>query len=388
MKQNKYWGLIVLVLLGAVLIYTHSKKNQQIKTDNMVLTKKIFGIAQNGEEVHSFLLKNKHGVEIEIIEFGAIVKSIIVPDTRHELKDIVLGYDDLKGYEDDGYYFGATIGRVANRIGNASIAVGGMTYPLAKNTLPDFGPNHLHGGVKGFNKVVWKGEGFSNESGTGVKLSYLSRDGEEGYPGNLSCQVVYTLSNDSELKIRYLSKTDETTVVNFTHHSYFNLAGEGNGTILEQQVMINANKYTVADDDLIPTGEIVDVANLPVDFRTPRTIGSRFEKMKMAKFQGYDLNYVIDHNEDLNPVLAAVATDPKSGRILEVYTTQPCMHFYTSNFLTGKPGKGGKAYLQNGAFCFEPQGYPDAPNKPNFESIELQPGEKYDETIIYKFLTK
>jgi len=265
------------------------------------------------------------------------------------------------------------------------VNIGGKDYKLAPNTLPDFGNNSLHGGAKGFNKVIWKGQEFKNKKEVGVVLTYLSKDGEEGYPGNVLCEVTYTLNNDGELGINMTATTDKTTFVNLTHHSYFNLSGAGSGDILDTKIKINADNYTPADDDLIPTGEIAEVKNLPVDFSTSRTIASQINDMQKAKFKGYDLNYILNRSEKGILIFAGEALDTESGRKLEVFTTQPCMHFYTSNFLEGKTGKNGKAYNQYGAFCFEPQGYPDAPNKPQFESVELNPGEKYSQTIIYKF---
>nr|WP_319511887.1 aldose epimerase family protein [uncultured Draconibacterium sp.] len=381
--MKKWWFLAALffMCLSSVCLAGKVKQNEK----EMKVTIKSFGTSQNGEEVNCFTLTNNKGIQVGIIEFGAIVKSLKTPDKNGVLKDIVLGYDDLAGYENDSYYFGATIGRVANRIGGASVKIEGKNYDLAKNTLPNFGPNHLHGGVKSFNKVVWKGEAFESENEIGVTLSYLSKDGEEGYPGNLQCTLTYSLNDKNELKIDYSATTDKKTVVNFTHHSYFNLRGDGKGDVLDQHISINADYFTPADDDLIPTGEVKKVDGLPVDFKKQRSIGSRFNEMQLAKFKGYDLNYIINHKERGDLALAATAFDPQSGIILEVLTTQPCMHFYTGNFLDGVPGKEGKRYEQNGAFCFEPQGYPDAPNKLHFQSVNLAPDEEYSQTIIYKF---
>ena len=241
---------------------------------------------------------------------------------------------------------------------------------------------------RGFNKVLWKGEEFKSSDEVGVILKYLSKDKEEGYPGNLNCSVTYSLNNKNELKIIFEAETDTKTLVNMTHHSYFNLAGAGNGTVLDQIVSIKADKYTVADDDLIPTCDILPVEGTAVDFLNERPIGSRIDEMQMKKYKGYDLNYIINHSKSGALDLAAIAKDKESGRVLEVFSTQPCMHFYTSNFLEGKPGKGGKNYDKYGAFCFEPQGYPNAPNCKNFDSIELKPSEKYEQTIIYKFFVE
>jgi len=386
--------IILLMIIQIVFIGCHNsvkKKDKEIQNSNKIKTvimkmeKTVYGETKDGKPVYSFILKNSNGMKVKIIEFGAIVSEINVPDKNGKIDDVVLGYDDLEGWINDPYYFGATIGRVANRIGGAKVVIDSNTYELSPNTLPDFGHNSLHGGVKGYNKVLWKGEEFQNKNEVGVVLTYLSPDGEEGYPGNVSNKVTYTLNDNNELGIVMEAITDKTTFVNMTHHSYFNLGGEGNGDILDNLVQINADNYTPSDDDLIPVGDISPVKDLPVDFTTERTVASQIGNMQKAKFKGYDLNYVLNHSDKGKPDFAAKATDAESGRVLEVFTTQPCMHFYTSNFLEGKPGKGSKPYTQYGALCFEPQNYPDAPNKPQFDSVELKPGNKYSQTIIYKF---
>ena len=392
------FGKSTALVFGLLLIsqcQNPKKKNELSGNDKkpeisntMRITKSDYGISSDGEQVSSFLLTNENKVEIEIIEFGAIVKGIKTPDKYERIDDITLGYDDLASWESDSYYFGATIGRVANRTGGANFTLNEKNYELAPNTLPDFGKNHLHGGIKSFNKVVWKGSEFQNDKEVGVILKYTSADGEEGYPGNLDCEVIYSLNRKNELKIVYKATTDKATIVNMTHHSYFNLEGAGNGTILDQQIQINADKYTVADDDLIPTGEIAEVKGLPIDFTENRAVGSRMDEMQEKKFTGYDLNYVLNHAKQGALDYAGKAVDLNNGRVLEVFTTQPCMHFYTSNFLEGKSGKQEKKYLQYGAFCFEPQGYPDAANKSQFNSIVLNPDEEYQQTIVYKFSTQ
>ena len=386
----------LLVLLAFTILFSNKvsktfnedfnkrNKNGINQTKNMKVNQTLFGHI-NGTPVHLFSLVNTKGMEVEITEFGAIVVSVKVPDKSGKIDDITLGYDNLEGYREDPYYFGATIGRVANRTSGASFVLDGKKHELAPNTLPDFGKNHLHGGDKGFNKVLWKGKSFQKEDHVGVSLSYLSEDGEEGYPGNLEVEVVYKLNQQNELMIEYHATSDQKTIVNMTHHSYFNLKGEGQGDVLDHEVMINADKYTPADENLIPTGEISGVKGLPVDFTSFRRIGSRLDEMQQTKFTGYDLNYIINHKKPGSLELAAKALDKQSGRLLEVYTTQPCMHFYTGNFLEGKTGKAGKSYPKYGAFCFEPQGYPDAINKPEFESIILHPDKTYEETIIYRF---
>ena len=369
---------------SSVLVSADQNLNQNNNAE-MTITKSLFGHTEEGTPVHCFLLQNVFGMKVEIIEFGAIVSSIKVPDKKGKFDDVVLGYDNLEGWQKDPYYFGATIGRVANRMGGAQFTLKSETYDLAPNTLPDFGNNHLHGGVKGFNKVLWTGKEFSRDKEVGVRLEYLSKDGEEGYPGNLKCIVEYSLSEDNSLSIRFEAATDKTTIANFTHHSYFNLNGAGSSNILGHMIQINADRYTPADNDLIPLGDIAEVKGLPVDFTTERSIGSRFEEMRSEKFKGYDLNYVLNLSIDGALDLAATVRSKSSGRVLEVFTTQPCMHFYTSNFLTGERGKSGISYDQYGAFCLEPQAFPDAPHHENFQSIELNPGDTYLQKIIYRF---
>ncbi len=351
----------------------------------MEVTKRYFGKTKDGIDINSFVLTNDKQMEVEILEFGAIVRSLNVPDRYGNIDDVVLGFDSLKMYEEDKSYFGAVVGRVANRIGTASVVIGGERFELAPNALPDFGHNHLHGGVKGFNKKVWKGEAFEKNDVVGVKLTCTSDDGDEGYPGNLDCEVLYSLNNSGEFTIRMSATTDRLTVVNFTHHNYFNLAGEGKGKILDSLISINADKFTPSDEDMIPTGEIKEVYGLPEDFTSGHPMGYRLDEMQRVKYTGYDTNYVLNHKKQGGLDLAVTVTEPVSGRKMEVYTTQPCMHFYTGNFLDVENGKGGKRYGMHEAFCLEPQGYPDAPNKKNFESIELKPGEKYEQTIMFKF---
>lgn len=350
----------------------------------MIITKKIFGTINNQTQVHSFILENDNKMSVEILEFGALVVSIIVSDKNGIIDDVVLGYDNLQDYIKDHTYFGATVGRVANRMGDASFTIEGKKYEVAPNTLPDFGKNHIHGGRSGFNKAIWKGKEYKNRDEIGVVLSYTSKDGEEGYPGNLICQVKYSLNNNNELGINFLATTDKVTLANFTHHSYFNLKGAGVGNILDHQIIINADTHTPLSDDLIPTGKIEEVSGA-LDFKELRSIGSQFDNMQMTKFKGYDLNYIINHSKSGEPDFAGEAIDLLSGRVLKVFTTQPCMHFYTGNFLKGEKGKSGKTYEQNGAFCFEPQGYPDAPHHDNFASIVLKPNEEYTQKIVYKF---
>jgi aldose 1-epimerase len=341
-----------------------------------------FGQTADGQNVDLYTLTNSNGMEADISTYGAIVVSLKTPDRNGKFADVVLGFDDLKGYLGASTYFGAVVGRYGNRIAKGKFSLDGKEYTLARNN----GENSLHGGLKGFDKQVWKAREVGPES---LELSYLSKDGEEGYPGNLSVTVTYTLTADNALKIDYDATTDQDTVLNLTNHSYFNLAGEGSGDILGQTMMINADRYTPVDKGLIPTGELRSVEGTPFDFRKPQLIGARInaddEQIRIAG--GYDQNFVLDRTGD-SLELAARAADPKSGRVMEVLTTQPGVQFYTSNFLDGSVhGKGGHAYARNAAFCLETQHFPDSPNQPGFPTSELKPGEKYHQETVFRFLT-
>lgn len=348
-------------------------------------TKTSFGKTADGEPVDLYLLKNKNGVEAATTTYGGAVVSLKVPDRNGKLGDVVLGYDSLEGYENDKAYLGAIVGRYGNRIAHAQFILDGKTYSLAKNN----GENSLHGGIKGFNKAVWTAKEIPTKDGQSLELSYLSKDGEEGFPGNLQVRVVYTLKDSNELKIEYSATTDKKTVVNLTNHSYFNLLGVGlgSGDILGHVLMIEADKFTPVDSSLIPTGELRDVAGTPFDFRNPTAIGARIEadddQIKLGK--GYDHNFVLRRKAGDPISLAARVAEPASGRILEVWTTEPGVQFYTGNFLDGSAhGKGGVAYAKRSAFCLETQHFPDSPNQPKFPSVVLSPGEHYHTTTIYK----
>ncbi|HSM77854.1 MAG TPA: aldose epimerase family protein [Bryobacteraceae bacterium] len=343
---------------------------------------KPFGQTAEGEKVDLYTLTNPNGMEAAISTYGGIVVSLKTPDRSGKLGDVVLGFDDLKGYLGASPYFGALVGRYGNRIAKGKFSLDGVEYTLAKNN----GENSLHGGLRGFDKRVWTAKEVSPES---LELSYFSKDGEEGYPGNLSATVTYTLTDNNELKIDYSATTDKDTVLNLTNHSYFNLAGEGQGDILGEMVMINADRFTPTDSGLIPTGELRSVEGTPFDFRKPHAIGERInstdEQIVMAK--GYDQNFVLNRTGN-GLELAARVTDPKTGRVMEVLTTQPGLQFYSSNFLDGTiHGKGGKVYGPRAAFCMETQHFPDSPNHPSFPSTELKPGERYQTTTMYRFLT-
>ena len=347
------------------------------------MTKQPFGKTPAGEEVTLYTLTNARGTEVAITTYGGIVVSLKTPDRQGKPADVVLGFDTLEGYLKGHPYFGAIIGRYGNRIAKGRFTLDGVTYKLAQNN----GENHLHGGLKGFDKVVWRAREAGPQS---LELSYLSKDGEEGYPGNLSVTVTYSLSEDNELRIDYRATTDKPTVLNLTNHSYFNLAGQGEGDILGHQVMIAADRYTPVDAGLIPTGELRPVDGTPFDFRMPRAIGERInapeEQLKLGK--GYDHNFVLSGTPGTLR-LAARVTEPKSGRVMEVLTTEPGMQLYTGNFLDGTiTGKGGKVYHHRYGFCMETQHYPDSPNQPAFPSVVLRPGGTYQTTTVYKFSTQ
>jgi aldose 1-epimerase len=349
--------------------------------------KSSFGKAPDGQDVDLYSLTNKNGVEVAISTYGGVVVSLKVPDRDGKLGDVVLGFDSVGGYVSDKSYFGAIIGRYGNRIGHGQFSLDGKTYTLAKNN----GENTLHGGNKGFNKAVWTAKETPAKDGQALELTYLSKDGEEGFPGNLHVRVVYTLTDSSALRIDYSATTDKDTVVNLTNHSYFNLAGPGSGDILGHVLMIEADKFTPVDSGLIPTGQLRDVAGTPFDFRKPTAIGARIEsndeQIKLGG--GYDHNFVLRRKMGAPISMAARVVDPKTGRVLEVWTTEPGLQFYTGNFLDGSAhGKGGISYTKRSAFCLETQHFPDSPNKPKFPSTELKPGEGYHTTTIYKFSTE
>jgi aldose 1-epimerase len=345
------------------------------------LSRQTFGQTKDGTEVYLFTLRNPHGAEAKISSYGGIVTSLKVPDRDGKMGDVVLGYDNLADYLKESPFFGALIGRYGNRIAKGHFTLDGKEYTLATNNYP----NALHGGNKGFDKVVWEPKAVTTPDGPGLKLTYLSKDGEEGYPGNLSVTVVYTLTADNALKVEYTATTDKDTVVNLTQHSYFNLAGKD--TILNHTVMIPADKFTPVDSTLIPNGELRPVDGTPFDFRKPTAIGARInqddEQLKFGK--GYDHNWVV--NKPLGQFgLMARVTEPTTGRILEVFSTEPGLQFYSGNFLDGTlKGKGGWVYPFRAAFCMEPQHYPDSPNKPEFPTVVLKPGQTYHNTIVYKF---
>jgi aldose 1-epimerase len=340
-----------------------------------------FGQTKDGTPVELFTLRNDKGAEARICTYGGIVVSLKVPDRNGQLGDVVLGYDKLDDYIKDSPYFGALIGRYGNRIAKGKFTLDGQEYTLATNNYP----NALHGGLKGFDKVVWEPSILALADGPALQLRYVSKDGEEGYPGNLSVTATYTLTSDNGLKLEYRATTDKATVLNLTQHTYFNLAGKGD--ILKHVVMMPADKFTPVDSTLIPTGELKPVEGTPFDFRTPTAIGARIQQdEEQLKFGGgYDHNWVFDKVPGQMSLLARV-TEPTTGRVLEVLSTDPGLQFYTGNFLDGKiKGKGGCVYNYRNAFCMEPQHFPDSPNRPNFPSVVLRPGQVYQNTIVFKF---
>lgn len=345
-----------------------------------IISEEAFQTLHDGKQVNLYTLKNKNGITVQITNYGAIIVSIYAPDRNGQYADIVQGYDNIIDYiEGNSPYMGAVCGRCANRIALGKFTIGDNLYTLPVNN----GPNHLHGGITGFNKVVWD---VVETSPFSVKMEYLSKDGEEGYPGNIKVEVVYSLTDENELRLHFGATTDKTTIVNLAGHSYFNLSGEGSGSVYNHELMINSFFYTPTDETNIPTGEILSVAGTPFDFTSPRKIGDDIDSdnQQIKYGAGYDHNWVLNHPCGITG-LAAVAYDPDSGRILEVYTTQPGLQLYTANWINNEKGKWGKRYGRRESFCLETQHFPDSINKPHFPSVILYPGSMYDHSCIYKF---
>lgn len=378
MKNSIMLIISIIIILAIALVMTACKQQYAAKAQNIARAE--FGKLPDGRLVDLYTLTNKNGLIIKVTNYGGTVTALSVPDKNGTLTDIVLGFDDLNEYLKATAYFGAIVGRYGNRIAKGKFTIDGITYPLAKNN----GPNTLHGGIIGFDKVIWEATEINDSTGVGLKLHYLSKDGEEGFPGNLDLTVTYMLTNADEFRIDYEATTDKATPLNLTQHSYFNLAGAGNGDVLGHQVMINAQRYTVVDSTLIPTGELRDVKGTPFDFTQPQAIGAKINELG-GKPVGYDNNYVLNSG-GAKLAMAATVTEPVSGRVMEVYTDQPGVQFYTGNFLDGTiTGKDGKVYNQYYGFCFETQKFPDSPNQPTFPNSILKPGETYKSTTIYKF---
>jgi aldose 1-epimerase len=348
------------------------------------VTRNPFGTAPSGEKVEVFTLTNASGMEAQVLSYGGIVKSIRVPDRRGKFADVVLGYDSMDGYATNPPYFGALVGRYANRIAKARFTLDGKTYTLAANN----GVNSLHGGLKGFDKAVWHAEPFEKGGDAGVVLTHTSPDGDEGYPGALSVRATFTLTKANELMLDYTATTDKPTVLNLTHHDYFNLAGEGSGNVLGHVMMIKADRYSPVDATLIPLPKPASVAGTPFDFRKPTPIGARIDMHdpQLEYAGGYDHNFIINRKgNDLT--LAARVAEPKSGRVLEVRTTEPGVQFYSANSLDAV-GKSGHAYRKRDAFCLETQHFPDSPNEPTFPTTTLRPGQTFHSVTVYAFSAK
>ena len=380
---------LLLALSSALLLSACGREGgQQAGTDPatvaaLSLERQPFGTTSQGEPVELFTLTNASGMRVRFTNYGGIITSIEVPDRAGTLEDVTLGFDSLAGYLGEHPYFGALVGRYGNRIARGRFTLDGKEYTLAVNN----GPNHLHGGLRGFDKVVWRAEPFENDSSVGAVLSYASANGEEGYPGSLQARVTYTLTNDNALRFAYHATTDAPTPVNLTQHAYFNLAGDGEGDILDHQLVLNASRYTPVDSTLIPTGEIAPVRGTPFDFTTPTAIGARIgQDHEQLRFGGgYDHNFVLDRQGD-GLSLAARLTEPTSGRVMEVLTTEPGIQFYSGNFLDGSlTGKGGHVYEHRSGLALETQHFPDSPNQPAFPTTILRPGEEYRSETVYRF---
>ncbi len=349
------------------------------------ITSKPFGMTTDGKEVMLYTLKNTKGATATVSNYGGTVVSLTMPDRNGQFGDVVLGFKKLADYEKKSPYFGCLVGRYGNRIAKGTFSLDGKTYHLAINNPP----NSLHGGLRGFDKVIWGATPMETKEGPALKLTYTSCDGEEGYPGTLSVTATYTLTDRNELRVVFTATTDQKTVVNLTHHSYFNLAGEGNGDILGHVVTLKANRFTPVDKNLIPNGKLESVKGTPFDFRKPTAIGERISQpdQQLQFGGGYDHNWIADKLPGHLGVVAKVE-EPKSGRVMEVLSTEPGVQFYTGNFLDGTlVGKSGKPYAFRNGFCLEPQHYPDSPNHPEFPSVVLKPGQTYKNTIIYRFST-
>ncbi|QKZ05215.1 aldose epimerase family protein [Pseudomonas eucalypticola] len=350
-----------------------------------------FGSLPDGTAIEKYTLRNSHGMQATIITYGGILQSLLVPDKHGKAADVVLGFDDLKGYQaNPTVYFGATIGRYGNRLAEGRFSLDGKAFQIPTND----GPNALHGGTQGFDKHVWKAQPAKTGDSVGVTLTYVSADGEMGFPGTLNTQVTYSLNDKNELRIDYHATTDKPTVLNLTNHSYFNLAGAGEGDILQQVATVHGAHYTPVTAKLIPTGELAPVAGTPMDFLKPTAFGAHIKddhpQLKFAepKQGGFDFNWVLDTKGDVKKLATQVA-DPASGRVLEFYTTEPGVQLYTANFLDGSiHGKGGKVYPHWGAFTLEAQHYPDSPNQAAFPTTRLDPGKAYTQTTVFKFSAK
>lgn len=373
--MNKILIPAAFIILLAACQSNNQPTEEQKTSPAMKVNKRSFGFLE-GEEVFLYTLSNNSGFTVEITNYGGIVTSIITADKNGNFDDVALGYDSLNGYLIETPYFGAIVGRCANRISKARFTLDGVTYNLAANV----GPDHLHGGLVGFDKVIWNPEVITDDTTASLKLTHRSPDGDEGYPGNLETTVVYTITGDNRLQIEYTARTDKATPINLSHHSYFNLSGTSGKNILDHVLYIDADQYTVIDESLIPTGELADVENTPLDFRVPERIGSRIHKVA----GGYDHNYVLNNKGQYAKV--AELYHEESGRFMEVFTTEPGMQFYSGNFLNGSiVGEKGLVYQKHHGLCLETQHFPDSPNHPEFPNAILRPGETYKQFTVYRF---
>jgi aldose 1-epimerase len=384
--RKEFFGVTAaaVILLAGTMIAAHPGNEANGKME-----KQDFGKVSDGKSAELYTLTNKHGMEVALTNFGATVVGIKVPDKTGKSADVTLGHTNAAEYQSGKGYLGATVGRYGNRIAHGKFSLDGKEYALPKND----GENSLHGGAVGFNGHMWAARDVSTAAGQAVQMTYVSKDGEEGYPGNLTITVIFSVpAAENALKIEYAATTDKDTVLNPTNHSYFNLAGQGNGDILKHEVTIHASRFTPVDSTLIPTGELQKVSGTPFDFAKSTTVGARIEKNdEQLKFgKGYDHNWVLDKKAgSTGPALAVEVYEPTSGRLMSVYTTEPGVQFYSGNFLDGSiSGKDGKTYGHRAALCLETQHYPDSPNHPDFPTTELKPGQKFHSTTIYKFSTR
>lgn len=384
MTHSRQRAFLILTLAGAAACGPGpAPQGKNAMRPPASIARAAFGTTPDGRLVDLYTLTNAHGIEVRIMTWGATIVSLRTPDRDSVLGDIVLGYDSLSRYVANSPYFGAVVGRYGNRIARGRFTLDGTTYHLATNN----GPNALHGGLKGFDKQVWTADPVRTDSSVGVAMTWISRDGEEGYPGTLTARVTYSLDDHDHLTVRYEASTDKATPVNLTQHTYWNLRGAGNGDILSQVLTLNASRYTPVDPTLIPTGALDSVAGTPFDFRTGHAIGQRIEakNAQLAIAGGYDHNFVIDRDGP-GLVRAARLMDPTSGRTLEIFTTEPGIQFYSGNFLDGTiHGKGGATYLHRGGLCLETQHFPDSPNHPAFPSTILRPGERFQSETRFDF---
>ena len=381
-----YSGLPLLYVISVLQLGCTLKNNKTDTMPQVTIEKKQFGTTKEGQNVDQYLFKSKSGMQISIITYGGIITSWTAADKNGDYKDIVLGYNTLEEYETETPYFGALIGRYGNRIANGIFSLNDTTYTLAVNN----GVNHLHGGLKGFDKVVWEAESMTSDTEASLVLKYLSKDMEEGYPGNLATTVTYTLNDHNELEVKYEAITDKTTIVNLTQHSYFNLTADFNQTVLDHELIINADSFIPVDETLIPFGNLSDVSQTPFDFRASKRIGQHIndENTQLINGLGYDHCWALN-DQDKGMRFAASAYEPVSGRLLEVFTDEPGIQFYSGNFLDGSlPSKSGGVYEQRTGFCLETQHYPDSPNQEDFPSVVLHPDEKYESNTTFKLSVK